>query len=224
MSSINSSGSRRVLVIAPHGLDEVLGSAGTVARHVDEGDEVNTIIVFGEGAGADAKRRENALEVSKLLGSNEPIFFGFPENRSDTVPLLDVISKIEKSLKDLSPDLVYINHAGNLNLDHQNTFKAAITAMRPVPGFCVREIYSYETLSSTDWMPMNVSLAFQPSYFIDISGFVLKKTEALRIYGGDVRPSPHSRSVDSLMSLATVRGHSIGLLAAESFMPLRSIR
>ena len=215
---------KNILVIAPHCLDEILGCAGTVAKHTAAGDAVKTAILFGDGQHQDATRRQNAIAASKILGAHDPIFLGFAENRSDTIALLDVVSRLEKLLNEIKPEVVYINHGGNLNIDHQTTYKAGVTALRPAPGCPTKAIYSYETLSSTDWAPPNPGNSFQPTYYIDISQSLEQKELALKQYIGDVRPSPHSRSLESLFAQATVRGHSVGLKAAEAFMVLRQIQ
>jgi len=215
---------KNILVIAPHCLDEILGCAGTVAKHITAGDTVNTVILFGDGQHQDAVRRSNAIAASKILGTSEPIFLGFAENRSDTIALLDVVSRLEKLLNEIKPEVVYINHGGNLNIDHQTTYKAGVTALRPAPGSPTKAIYSYETLSSTDWAPPNPGNSFQPTCFIDISLCMEQKDLALKQYIGDVRPSPHSRSLESLFAQTIVRGHSVGLKAAEAFVILRQIQ
>lgn len=215
---------KNILVVAPHCLDELLGCGGTVARHVKEGDQVNTVILFGDGQHKDAERRTNAVNASKILGSNFPIFLGFPENRSDTIALLDVVSVLEKVFSELRPDVVYVNHGGNLNVDHKATYKATVTALRPAPGCPTKEIYSYETLSSTDWAPPTQGFNFLPSRFVVIKAYLDRKNEALKLYDGDVRPAPHARSLDSLNAMATVRGHSVGIEASEAFMVLRQLK
>jgi len=214
---------KNILVVAPHCLDELLGCGGTVVRHVKEGDQVNTVILFGDGQHKDAERRTNAVNASKILGSNIPRFLGFPENRSDTISLLDVVSVLEKVFSELRPDVVYVNHGGNLNVDHQTTYKATVTALRPAPGYPTKEIYSYETLSSTDWVPPTQGFNFLPCRFVVIKDYLDRKNEALKLYDGDVRPAPHARSLDSLNAMATVRGHSVGIEASEAFMVLRQL-
>jgi LmbE family N-acetylglucosaminyl deacetylase len=215
---------KNVLVIAPHCLDEILGCGGTVARHIKEGDKVNSVILFGDGQNKDAERRKNAIGAANILGANTPNFLGFPENRSDTIALLDIVIVLEKLLNNLRPDIVYVNHGGNLNIDHQTTYKAAVTALRPAPGCPTKSIYTYETLSSTDWAPSSQGFNFLPSHFVIIQDFLEKKNKALMLYNGDVRPPPHSRSIPSLNSMAIVRGCSMGIDAAEAFMVLRQLK
>lgn len=214
---------KNILVVAPHCLDELLGCGGTVARHIAEGDSVNILILFGDGQHQDEVRRKNAINAAKILGAPSPIFLGFPENRSDTIALLDIVSELEKILKTVKPEIVYVNHGGNLNVDHQTTYKATVTALRPAPGCPAKSIYSYETLSSTDWAPPTQGFNFLPNHYVVIDKFLEKKNLALKLYVGDVREAPHARSLPSLNSMAIVRGHSMGIEASEAFMVLRQL-
>ena len=215
--------SQTVLVVAPHGLDEALGCGGTMARHADEGDTVHTLVLFGNGTGRDAARRVNAAAAAGILGSAAPRFAGFPENRSDTLPLLDIVGAIERCVNEIKPQIVYISHGGNLNIDHQTSFRATVTALRPVPGSPVRAIYAYEILSSTDWAPPGFGDDFRPHRFVDIGGQLERKLKALEVYGDEMRPSPHARSLEAVRALAKIRGGAPGFAAGEGFAVIRQI-
>jgi LmbE family N-acetylglucosaminyl deacetylase len=210
-----------VLVIAPHGLDEALGCGGAIARHADEGDSVHVLVLFGDGSGRDAVRRANAQKAAKILGAQPPRFAGLPENRSDTIPLLDIVGAIENCAADLKPQVVYVSHGGNLNIDHQTSFRATVTALRPVPDSSVRAIYAYEILSSTDWAPGGFSAPFQPNRFVDIGLQLDRKLKALEAYGDEMRLAPHARSIEGVRAHARLRGGTAGFAAAEAFALLR---
>ena len=211
----------RILIIAPHCLDEVLGCGGTIAKYTDAGASVEIMILFGDGTGHDQQRRMASKDSAKILGSKPPHFAGFPENLSDTVPLTNLISKIEREVERIKPNVVFVSHIGNLHIDHQNAFKATATALRPVPGISVREFYSYETPSSTDWAPVSASPPFLPNRFIDISETFDHKKKALECYDFEMRPKYHARSFTAVNALATTRGAAIGVAAAEAFMIIR---
>lgn len=213
--------SRSVLVIAPHGLDEALGCGGTMARHADEGDAVHILVLFGDGTGRDAARRAAAMKAAQMLGADRPQFAGFPENRSDTVPLVEIVGAIERCVAQLKPEVVYITHGGNLNVDHQTSFRAAVTALRPVPGSSVRAIYAYEILSSTDWAPGGIGESFRPNRFVEITAQLERKVKALEAYGDEMRPAPHARSLDGVRALARVRGGTAGFAAGEGLEVVR---
>jgi len=212
-----------VLVIAPHAMDEVLGCGGTVARHAQEGRRVDTLVLFGDGSGRDAERRVAAAQAAALLGTNAPRYVGLPENRGDTVPLVEVIGAVERAIVDCRPEIVYLPHGGSLHIDHQITFRAAVTAIRAVPGQSVRALYAYEILSSTEWAPRSLGEPFSPTRFIDIEHTLECKLRALDCYGTELRPAPHARSRESVTALARSRGYSVGMAAAEAFLVLREL-
>lgn len=206
-----------VLVVAPHGLDEVLGCGGTIALAAAGGHDVHILVLCGDGTGHDGKRRAAAGQAAALLGAKPPRFAGFPENRSDTVPLSSIIETVEKAVAETQAATVYVSHRGNLNIDHQTAFRAVATAVRPVPNSTIEEFYSYEIASSTDWATPGLGFTFRPNRFVEITTTLAKKLKALELYSFDMRPQPHARSITALENLARLRGASIGVQAAEAF-------
>jgi len=218
-----------VLVVAAHPDDEVLGCGGVVARHVGAGDTVN-ILLLAEGAiarepanepGAVAALQEAAAAAAHTLGASEPRFCGFPDNRLDSLPLLDVIKAIEDVVAEVAPKIVYTHPANDLNVDHRIVHQAAITACRPLPGSPVQAVYAFETVSSTEWQATGE--AFRPQRWIDIEPFLELKLRALDAYTVEMRPFPHARSREAVEALARVRGAAAGLRAAECFMVVREV-
>lgn len=214
---------RPILVVAPHGLDEVLGVGGTIAVHAGAGHKVHVLILCGDGQGLDGRRREAAGQAAKLLGAEPPVFAGFPENRSDSVPLSDVVAVIEAVVADVKPAIVYVSHGGNLNIDHQTAYRATATALRPAPTCPVTEFYAYEIASSTDWAPASFGAGFKPNHFVDIASVLARKLKALELYAFDMRAEPHARSIQALEALARSRGAGIGVAAVEAFTTERTI-
>ena len=141
----------------------------------------------------------------------------------DSVPLLEIVQKLEPILAEIQPSVVYTHHHGDLNIDHRLTHAAVMTACRPVPGSSVREIYGFEVLSSTEWGKQRSS-PFLPDYFVDITQQLRTKLDALEAYAEEMRKPPHSRSMDHAEVLAHHRGYSIGVDAAEAFEVYRIIR
>ncbi len=215
---------RTVLVISPHALDEVLGCAGSMTVHAAKGDRVEVLILFGDGTGRDAPRRVAADGAARLLGVRPPRFAGFPENRSDTIPLVEIIGAVERCVAEVKPELVYVPFGGSLNVDHCTTFRSAMTALRPLPDADVKAIYAYEILSSTEWAPSGLSEAFRPARFVDISAELDRKLKAVEAYRAEMRPMPHARSLDAVRVLAQRRGFTVGFAAAEAFEIARDIR
>lgn len=211
---------KRVLVIAPHALDEALGCGGTMARHAQAGDQVETFVLFGDGSGADAIRREAALQAAALLGTRQPSFAGFAENQADRVPLSGLIAAIEGAIRHHRPETIYVPWGGGLHNDHRIAAQAAMTAARPLPGSPIARVYAFEILSSTEWAP---GALFRPTRFVAIAETLNAKMAAIAAYAADARLSPHARSFEACRALATLRGASVGVAAAEAFETVREI-
>ncbi len=227
---------RKVLIVAAHPDDEVLGCGGTISRFASEGCEVYTLIL-GEGitsrdASRDRHKREEEIrelkkqaeEANKILGVKKIHTFDFPDNRFDTVALLDIIKVIEKVKKDVGPDLVFTHFHGDLNIDHQLTFKAVMTACRPTKGDSVKEIYSFEIPSSTEWNEASSKTYFMPDYFVNINKSLEIKINALKEYETELRDFPHPRSLKAVELNAKHWGVKMGFEAAEAFKTIRIIK
>jgi len=213
-----------VLVIAAHPDDEVLGCGGTIAKMAAEGKQVE-ILILGEGAASrdgssvdEVEHLQNdARKAAKVLGAANVRFASFPDNRFDSIPLLDVIKQIEAVVAEVKPEWVFTQHGGDLNVDHQITFRAVMTAVRPMEGEPVRALYAYEVASSTEWAFQRFDPVFRPNYFVGIDEFMEQKSLAMEAYGGEIRPVPHPRSPEVLLAMAVSRGSAVGLKAAEAF-------
>ena len=221
--------SKSVLVVAAHADDEVLGCGGTIARHVAEGDIVHVVFMAdGVGSrGADVSKQHQSRNLSRdealqILGVLECNALDFPDNRMDSVPLLDVVKALEPIIDQVQPTRVYTHHHGDLNVDHRVTHQAVLTACRPMPGSSVREILAFEVMSSTEWATLGAA-PFVPNAFVDISNYLSKKLGALAAYDMEMRPVPHSRSVAHVKALALHRGNCVGLEAAEAFEMIRIV-
>ncbi|RKX27390.1 MAG: PIG-L family deacetylase, partial [Candidatus Zixiibacteriota bacterium] len=189
-----------VLVIAAHTDDEALGCAGTIAKHVASGDEVH-LLFMTDGVGSrlvtdeSVLQRKNAADkAAKILGVSSKQNFDFPDNQMDSVPLLDIVKRIEGVIDEHQPEIIYTHHIGDLNVDHQVTHKAALTACRPQPSFCVREICAFEVMSSTEWSSTG-SAPFLPNMYVDIADYWDVKSRVLQAYSDEMRQIPHSRSI-----------------------------
>ena len=220
---------RTILVVAAHPDDEVLGCGGVIAKHTSKGDQVH-VVFMTNGVGSryasskEIQEREwSAKNAANILSVSSIQQFDFPDNKMDAVALLDVVQLIERVVDKLQPEIIYTHHIGDLNIDHQITHKAVMTVCRPQPGFCVKEIYAFEVLSSTEWQTPGV-LHFSPNVYIDITKFIDIKKKTLKIYSEEMRQPPHSRSVDNVLRINALRGNSIGVDYAEAFMLMREIK
>ena len=218
----------KVLIIAAHPDDETLGCGGTIVKHITEKDLVR-IIFISDGVTSRENsnqneielRRECAYDACKVLGVTDLSFFSFPDNRLDTVPLLDIVKCIEAEIQNFMPTIIYTHSGSDLNIDHKIINKATLTACRPKEGDSIREIYSFEVLSSTEWSSVYENY-FKPNHFIDISKFIDIKLEAMSKYKSEINKPPHPRSHEVIRALCKYRGSTSGFDYAEAYMLERS--
>jgi LmbE family N-acetylglucosaminyl deacetylase len=214
----------RVLVVATHPDDEILGCGGTVALHTRGGDIVHSIIVCeGESHRYSDRicniQRPQAEAAANILGVEEIHYLAFPDQRLDTLPLIDVISSLEEIVKKFQPNIIYSQYGGDINRDHEIVFKAMLVACRPIEPQ-IQSIYAFETSSSTEWAyPRN----YVPDTWIDISNTLDSKLAAMSCYAEEVRQWPHPRSLEALRSKAEAAGSQVCLAAAETYMSIRRV-
>jgi N-acetylglucosamine malate deacetylase 1 len=221
---------KQVMVVAAHPDDDVLGCGGTIAKHVSNGDQVH-VVFMADGVGSrdgeiDEAMQERAMAMNaaaKILGTTSVSCLGFPDNRMDSLALIDIVQPLETIIQKLCPEIIYTHHYGDLNVDHRLTHQAVMTACRPIPGSSVKEILAFEVLSSTEWQSPGF-MPFVPNVFVDISDHMQHKIAAVEAYALEMRETPHSRSVENVKFLARYRGHSIGVKASEAMMLVRDLR
>lgn len=217
----------KILVVAAHPDDEILGMGGTLTKMADEGSEISILFLSAGEASRGKKfanevlRQNQAKQVRKLLKVNSLTFKNFPDNAFDSVALLKITQEVEMVVRKLSPEVVFTHHHGDLNIDHRLTFQAVMTALRPGKS-SVRKIYSFEVLSSTEWQVKTTDNVFLPSTYVDIEKHVDKKIELMKIYSREVTSFPFPRSEEGIMTLAKFRGMESGLKFAEAFQLVRA--
>lgn len=220
------------LIIAAHPDDEVLGCGATAARLIRQG-YIGYSLILGEGITSrddlrDPIKREKELSTLKIkaakanhvLGIKETRVLDFPDNRFDSVALLDIIKCIEKTLARIKPELVFTHFADDLNIDHRVTFQAVLTATRPKTGQSVKQLLSFEIPSSTDWA---FGTAFVPNLFFNVSATLKCKMKALLHYDSEMAAFPHPRSPENIEAAAIRWGAAAGLKRAEAFIQIRTI-
>lgn len=224
---------KKILVVAAHPDDEIIGVGAAAARHASQGDEVRCIIL-GEGQTSRFDNREevltevldslhnDTLKAAKIIGYTKVSFANFPDNRFDQLDLLDIVKYIEKAIEEFKPEIIYTHHVGDLNIDHQMTNKAVLTAARPIGSYTVKEIYAFETLSSTEW-DFSYKMPFTPNVFVDVTETFENKLQAMKCYKSELCTAPHPRSLEIMEASAKKWGSVIGRQYAEAFMLVRGI-
>lgn len=224
-----------VLCVVAHPDDEVIGVGGTLARHAADGDSVHVCVlaepevsrndvITSDVVERRRQRREATRKSCDLLGVDSVSFYDFPENEFDTVSLLSIVKTVREEVVRQEPDVVYTHHYGDLNISHELTCRAVMTATRPLPEEDDRRILAFETLSSSEWATPHEQNGFQPTSFTDVSAHIETKLDALRTHEGELRPHPHPRNVENVRRNARLWGAKAGFEAAEPFELLRETR
>lgn len=225
----------RILVLAAHPDDEVLGMGGTIAKYSHNNKICISFLgegLFSRGEARGRKSKASALKrlricsakAGKILGVKDIHFNNFPDNSFDTVPFLKIVKYAEKEIERINPEIIYTHFYGDLNIDHRLTFEAVLTAARPAIQKNILKILCFETISSTEWQAPAPERNFNPNVFEDIKGFMDKKKAALKEYKSEIRNYPHPRSPEGVEVLARYRGIKSGLIMAEAFWSVREIR
>lgn len=223
----------KILVVAAHPDDELLGLGGTIRRLVNEGAEARAVIL-AEGVTSRGDKREDtdrsligelkkdAGDAAKVVGFKSIEFCGCPDNRMDEMDLLDIIKIVTRYVEKYQPDTIFTHFHGDLNIDHQKVNEAVLIACRPVGDYCVKRIYAFETPSSTEWN-YRYAEPFTPNVYFDVTETLEAKIRGMECYHSESRKAPHPRSPEALRALAQYRGSNVGVEAAEAFMVLREI-
>lgn len=220
---------KKILVVAAHPDDELLGCGGTLAKLSRDKCKIFALF-FTDGVSSRKRdkrnsidRKKNSLKALEILGINKSKFLSYPDNALDKVPLLTLTKEIESIIEKFKPHTIFTHSNVDLNIDHELIARAVITATRPRPNYCVKNVFQFETLSSTEWNFNFKKKTFNPNFFIDISDTINIKIKAAKAYKGEINRWPHPRSINGIKILAKYRGQSIGVKFAEAFYSLRQI-
>ena len=228
MNLLDTGKPKNIVIIAAHPDDEVLGCGATAALLAQCGHRITPLIICENATVRYAAEMRANLEnwsheCAAILGIDAPVFAGLPDQKLDTFSALEMAQTIEKLMAPLSPDIVFTHHGGDINKDHRVLFEATMVATRPLPGQRVQAVYTYETISSTEWSATGFYDRFLPNTFFDISNTLSQKIEAFSRYRSEVRDFPHPRSLQGIEIRAKDWGARVGLNAAEPFQLVRQL-
>lgn len=221
---------KKILVIAAHPDDEVLGLGGTIARHTQQQNQVS-VLFLTDGVTArhnvTEPQKAAARKACKILGVEDVYFANLPDQHLDSLALIDIIKPIANLIKELCPEIVYTHHRGDANQDHRRIFEATLVAVRPFDGNPVSQVLCYEVGSSTEWGPPFTEWSFCPNIYVDISTTLEAKMDAVEAYRdtfqSELKPFPHPRSPEAVRIYAQHRGVNVGMQAAEAFVLVRQL-
>ena len=216
----------KILVVAPHVDDETLGCGGTLLRHKSYGDEIYWLIVTKPNQALSDKK--NLIELQKIYITNASFIYKFTEiqhleflaTELEKYSLNEIIININKVIQKIRPNIIYLPNINDVHSDHKTVFEATYSCTKCFRAPFIEKILMYETLSETEFAPTIHEKVFIPNYFVDITTFIEKKIEIMKIYQSEVMPSPFPRSLSSIRALARYRGSRIGVEYAEAFQLL----
>lgn len=214
----------RIVVIAPHNDDEILGVGGSMAKFAKQGHEV----IVCEVTAGDLDNEMVQLQKREAIASHELMgvkthFMDLPVVGLREMKTTELNAAFQKTLAELQPDIVFIPHKGDMHIDHRMTIEAAMVALRPVSFPNIKAIYAYETLSETDWNTPSVDNAFIPTVYVDITDEIDEKMKAMECHASQLCEYPHPRSLEAIKALAAYRGSTVCKHYAEAFMVIREV-
>jgi LmbE family N-acetylglucosaminyl deacetylase len=228
---------KKILIVVAHPDDELLGLGATMHKLINEQNCTVRAIILGEGITSRSDKRNpeqwseelkihrsNIESARKAIGYESVGIYDFPDNRFDTVALLDIIKVIEKEKEDFQPEIIFSHHGGDVNIDHQRTFEAVIAATRPMEDEVVKTVITFETPSGTEWIASSDPRKFTPNLFIEVSKKNLEaKINGMESYEFERRKYPHPRSPEALTVRSQYWGVTVGKKYAEVFCIVRTI-
>lgn len=228
---------KKILIVVAHPDDELLGLGATMNKLINEYNIKTHVVILGEGITSRSEKRDSSLwskELTKhkknvekaknIIGYHSVVTYDYPDNRFDSIDLLEIIKTVEKEKNIFKPDIVFTHHGGDLNIDHQKTFEAVLTACRPLENESVKTIITFETMSGTEWRANVDPRHFLPNFFVSFDNEHMEnKIKAMESYEFERRKFPHPRSPEALRVVAKRWGISIGVKYAEAFCIIRHI-
>jgi N-acetylglucosamine malate deacetylase 1 len=219
----------KVLIISTHPDDETLGCGGTLLKHVKNFDDVFWLILTNindEKIWGKERIEQRQLEIEKvtsLFGFKKILKLNYDTTKLDQLPLDELTKEISHVIKEVKPEVIYLHNRSDVHSDHRISFDAIISATKSFNHPYIKKVLMYETISETEFAPALQENAFIPNYFVDISEYIDKKIEIMRIYKSELKEHPFPRSERNIRALATFRGAQCGVDSAEAFMILKEI-
>lgn len=215
----------KILVIAPHNDDEILGVGGTMAKYVKQGHEVIVCEVTAGDLDDELVQlqKKEAIASHNLLGINKTIFMNLPVVGLKEMKTTEINHSFYQVISEIKPEIVFIPHKGDMHIDHRMVIEAAMVALRPVNHLNIKAIYAYETLSETEWNIPCADNAFIPTVYNNITMELELKIEAMKCHASQLCDYPHPRSLEAIEALAKYRGSTVFCHYAEAFMVIRSL-
>jgi N-acetylglucosamine malate deacetylase 1 len=220
---------KNILVISAHPDDETLGVGGTILKHVANGDNVYWLIITNvlRNQGFSKERVESRqLEISKvekMFGFKETFNLNYPTMTLSSSSLIKMIPEISSVFSEVKPEIIYTLNRSDAHSDHRVIFDAVMACTKSFRYPFIKQILMYECISETEFAPALTEKVFLPNYFIDITNYLDKKNEIMKVFESEIAEHPFPRSLENIKALAHFRGASVGVKYAEAFQLLKYI-
>lgn len=229
---------KKIMIVVAHPDDELLGLGASMNLLIKSYAVQTHVVILGEGITSRSdsrntevwtnelkKHKANIVAAQKEIGYHNVSVYDFPDNRFDSVALLDIVKVVEKEKTLFNPAVIFTHHGGDLNIDHQRTFEAVMTACRPMEDQVTETIITFETPSGTEWQSTSDPRYFKPNLFLGVTeNNIDAKIAGMEQYEFEKRQYPHPRSPEALKVQAKRWGIAIGKKYAEAFQLIRSVQ
>jgi LmbE family N-acetylglucosaminyl deacetylase len=215
---------KKILVVAAHPDDEILGVGGTISKLTKQGKQVD-VLIFTDGSSSQYFDNNIILEdkfieakiANNVVGAKLLKRADFPDMRLDTVAHIDKNIVLTKIISEGEYDTIFVQNVSDINRDHRELYESTVVACRPYPNQKVKYLLSYYVNSSTEWGNILLDKPFKPNVFIDISNTISLKLEAMKHYKTELRTYPHPRSIEAINNTSKYFGNTVGVEYAEAF-------
>lgn len=220
---------KTVIVISAHPDDETLGAGGTLLKHIENGDEVYWLIVTNvfENLGFSnefvEKRQIEIEQVTQRYSFKQIYKLDYPTMTLSSSSLIKLIPEISKIFMNVKPEVIYTLNRSDAHSDHRHLSDAVMACTKSFRYPFIKKILMYECVSETEFAPAFSEKVFIPNYFVDITDFIDKKLEIMRIFESELSEPPFPRSEENIKALARFRGSSVGCHYAEAFQVVKVI-
>ncbi|OYQ32105.1 GlcNAc-PI de-N-acetylase [Flavobacterium cyanobacteriorum] len=220
---------KNVIVISAHPDDETLGVGGTMLKHIANGDKVYWLIitnVFEEQGFTKERvesRQEEIRKVERMFGITKTFMLNYPTMTLSSSSVIKMVPQISKVFMEVKPEIIYSLNRSDAHSDHRVIFDATIACTKSFRYPFIKQILMYECISETEFAPALHEKAFIPNYYVDITDYLDKKLEIMKVFESEIAPAPFPRSLENIRALAHFRGASAGVHYAEAFQLLKFI-
>ncbi|ACD53029.1 PIG-L family deacetylase [Clostridium botulinum] len=220
---------KNVLIISVHPDDETIGCGGTILKHKDNGDKITWLILtsaetrYGYSYEQVMAEKKQVEDIGKAYGFDKIYNLKFGPAKINYDIFSNLINKISEVMYKVKPEIVYMINRSDVHTDHQIGAKAILSCTKSFRYPFIKRVLMYECLSETEIAPQFQENIFIPNVFSDITKYIEKKLDILKLYKTELQDIPQPRNEESVKALARYRGCTACTKYAEAFMLVRDV-